>query len=642
MSVESDTLGLLCTPINEHIMRRLLPLAALLLALTACTPKPKCIDFPTLEAANINTVIIEKVSLTDSLTSLHIRAYHLPKWWITVSDKTELIADNQRYNIVDAEGITLGEKLHMPEDGDSLFVLHFEPLPLSTKKFDLSEGTERGDWNLYGIDLTGKSSSPYKRGLPKSVKRTADNITDIPDFVYDIAESTINLHLLGYKPEMGTSIKATLLNPLEPPRGQSVTFKIDPQTGVGSYTFTQQGTVCCNIVAPYSVAMRAFRIAPGETVDVYYDLSYINCDLTQNRKTNKPQMDIIPIYTSGSIYDNLNNIPDCPQLEEINIGLANIPVSIEDCYISAEEYTAKIISQYHDAMQALERVEAHAMAKIYHQITLKLAAIRAVVFANGYREYSVYAHNGYDDSLEINLEQIPDEHIERIVDLFDISDPKLLLHPRSNIISATKLDINNAAKYGNARYFNTASFALKDATAGKLNPETLREMKSWDNPYFARVCEQAQTRAMELLAASSNLITPAPDVPLSKLFDAIVAPHKGKVVVVDFWNTWCGPCNLALRDNEPLKSAELAHKDMVWIYIANHTSDITSYMKTIPTIKGIHYRLGEQQCEYLYKQFDIDGIPSYVFVKRDGTYALANQFRDHNKMVKSLKKELGI
>lgn len=229
-----------------------------------------------------------------------------------------------------------------------------------------------------------------------------------------------------------------------------------------------------------------------------------------------------------------------------------------------------------------------------------------------------------------------------MTDLFDISDPKLLLHPHSNIIGATKLDINNAAKYGNARYINPASMALKDATSGKLSAQTLKEMKGWDNPYFAQVCEQAQARAIELLAASSNLITPAPDVPLSKLFDAIVAPHKGKVVVVDFWNTWCGPCNLALNNNEPLKSGELAHKNMVWIYIANHTSDITSYTKTIPTIKGIHYRLNEQQWEHLCKQFNIDAIPSYVFVKRDGTYALANQFRDHNKMVKSLKKELGL
>lgn len=40
------------------------------------------------------------------------------------------------------------------------------------------------------------------------------------------------------------------------------------------------------------------------------------------------------------------------------------------------------------------------------------------------------------------------------------------------------------------------------------------------------------------------------------------------------------------------------------------------------------------------KDFDIDGIPSYVLVKKDGTYSLRNDFRNHDKLVKTLKTEL--
>jgi hypothetical protein len=38
--------------------------------------------------------------------------------------------------------------------------------------------------------------------------------------------------------------------------------------------------------------------------------------------------------------------------------------------------------------------------------------------------------------------------------------------------------------------------------------------------------------------------------------------------------------------------------------------------------------------------FDIDGIPSYVLVNRDGSYSLRNDLHDINKMVTVLKEEL--
>ena len=59
----------------------------------------------------------------------------------------------------------------------------------------------------------------------------------------------------------------------------------------------------------------------------------------------------------------------------------------------------------------------------------------------------------------------------------------------------------------------------------------------------------------------------------------------------------------------------------------------------IPDIKGLHYRLSEKEWEQLTeKDFKIDGIPSYVLVQKDGSYALSNNFRNHEVMVKTLKK----
>ena len=57
----------------------------------------------------------------------------------------------------------------------------------------------------------------------------------------------------------------------------------------------------------------------------------------------------------------------------------------------------------------------------------------------------------------------------------------------------------------------------------------------------------------------------------------------------------------------------------------------------IPDIKGLHYRLGPEQWKYLCDKFDIDGIPSYVLVQKDGSYSLRNDFRDHDLMTDTLK-----
>jgi thiol-disulfide isomerase/thioredoxin len=155
------------------------------------------------------------------------------------------------------------------------------------------------------------------------------------------------------------------------------------------------------------------------------------------------------------------------------------------------------------------------------------------------------------------------------------------------------------------------------------------------------MCEEILRCTRESIANSSKDLEHVEDIAPEALFQAIIAPHKGKVILVDFWNTWCGPCRKAIKEIKPHKTGQLSSDDLVWVYIANGTSPIGTYSNMITGIKGVHYRVSDAQWDYLTsKLFDIDGIPSYVLVKKDGTFSLRNDLHDINKMVTVLKEEL--
>lgn len=139
--------------------------------------------------------------------------------------------------------------------------------------------------------------------------------------------------------------------------------------------------------------------------------------------------------------------------------------------------------------------------------------------------------------------------------------------------------------------------------------------------HLLQYSDAEQTKIDDTLEANKHktgyVINETPTTPADKLFDAIMSKYKGKVVFVDFWATWCGPCRSGMEKIKPLKE-EMKDENIEFVYITNHTSPIGTWNMMIPDIKGEHYRLSPDEWNYFATKFNISGIPHYVLVDKNG------------------------
>lgn len=168
--------------------------------------------------------------------------------------------------------------------------------------------------------------------------------------------------------------------------------------------------------------------------------------------------------------------------------------------------------------------------------------------------------------------------------------------------------VSNA--YG--RQFEMESRSLSEKQIANIN-----DYFSDDKAAFAEILLRHNTEIEKLAAGVSELvINETPDVPNEQLLDAIIAKHKGKVVVIDFWATWCAPCLQAMKQIREMKS-EFNPDGVAYVYLTGSSPE-ELWHEMIPGIGGIHYRLSEEQWVYLMEQFDFEGIPSYAIIDSEG------------------------
>ncbi|WP_418991424.1 TlpA family protein disulfide reductase [Alistipes sp.] len=616
--------------------------AAAVALLSFCTPANRIVENPLIETANTQTLDIVQVCLSDTATVLHMNACFTPRKWIRIDAKSYLRTGGRKYMLTGADGIAPDSLFWMPDSGEASFALRFQPLPLGTKSFDFIESDCDDCFKLYGVDLTGKTAyAEYPEGLPRELRKAPED-GPVPDPILAVGETTVNLHLLGYREGMLRGITIYVNSLLT---GQkSYDARVDPASGVATVTFAQYGTGVA-FLANTGVHFSPFWIAPGEAVDLYLDLRSAGKAIVQRR--NRVQRHPGPRLYARGTYADLNMLVD--RNECGRIALEMYTGDFADYRMTADEFTQMLVSEYRTLADSIARSGMSEMVRELSLLSLRQQMLQAIASGRFLLEHNYRAVNerwDLRDKIDYRFAEIGPEHVAAVCQLFDAADPKL---PMGFFIG----DYRDAAmnpKIDWAKAANTTAGTLvalhrigtlpSKAENDQLTEEELNMLRTLEDPFYAEACEAIRAKTRRELAAVDGRarIEPTPDVSLDELFDAIVEPFKGKVVLVDFWNTWCVPCQAAIQAVEPLKNAELGSDDLVWIYIANETSPLVTYKTRIATIRGRHFRLNDKQWGYLCEQFRIDGIPSYVVVGKEGSYKLRNDLRDHEKLKRELQK----
>ena len=612
------------------------------IALASCTEKrPSVVEFPAFDTWNSTTLEISKIEMSDSATVLHIDAFFRPHNWIRIDKNTyirESGTDN-RLIVTYSEGIPLDEEYYMPESGTTSFKLFFPPLPPHVTKIDFIESDCENCFKTWGVSLIpGKKVKA--ESIPAEFAQSANQ--PLPEMTFSSQKAIISGKFLGYHDGLSYQ-NVTVYEPgILTGNSSEVNIQVEAD---GS--FKGEVSVGFPSVVYTSFGNQIF-VVPGKETKVYIDLKKQSRFQSKLRTDKEPEdslfiyatnygitpKDLVGVQTTmrnifdfGKIMNDVSGMnPDDFRTYMINL-VDTKQHEIDNSSISdnAKTYTiallknqtSSLLLQYEPFMNAAYMRTNNIPWEEQKNIKLNIEKPNA--------DYFIFLKDLVNDAFVIEQGYFSNVSILLANDYFNL--PKTENHSPKERFDYFKKSITP--------YLSSEQEILFNIAIARIYGEQIQKMEFFSDAQKEEILNSienkaladaliAENDAMQLLVENNKtasgkdfVINEIPDVAQDKVFDAIIAKYKGKVVVVDFWATWCGPCIQAFESMKPLKE-DLKGKDVVFVFLTGETSPLGNWNKKIPELHGEHYRVTDSQWSYWYEQYGIEGIPTYMIFDKDG------------------------
>lgn len=626
-----------------HFSQKALSLVVFLMLVVSSTAQAKrVVERPYFFASNNHKLEIERVTLDKKATVLDVKIYQAGGK-VGIDSHAALTANGATYAYLGSPQLPKGVFVKVPECGYVSATLRFKPMPETTTEFDFREVADNSGWNIYGVRLDGKRPQP---DIPQHLLQQAfDKKVELPSTDLNLGKAVVNVRLLGYKPEYGTTLDVIVDNWFSPYR---MPFDHDSVSVDGTCS------ISANAILPTIATIRVNRMeipflaVPHDTTTVIVDLTTQALAATHLFADDASIKKYVWFEGKYAAVDT--------ELQSVKEKLEVFGKTFFDdiCGMTPLQYRDYVQKAYEQKLSAIDadktisvatRTLAHSYLSMNYASALfgfknNIAMAPMIVGKKGVRRADLNV-----DTLSYfkPLEQLPILHSKNqryysfLADFtssfcrqYMAEDPLL-----DDIAVGKRLSRSLGRKH---LLTEQQMAAARDSIANDM----VRELLFADNEDLKSQQKSADEKMVEMIKTANSssvysIIDIDPKMSAEQIFPSIINKYKGKTLLLDFWNTWCMPCRAAMSAIRPLKE-QLT--DVVYVYIADASSPVGKWGEMIKTISGVHVRLTEEQADALGDLYHFSGIPTYFVVNKEGkiTYQTTS-FPGVDKLREVLKSE---